>query len=149
MAFLFLHLCPAFLSFPSSSLFLSFFSPSFPPSLPSPVLLPSLSLLITWVFFGLLPQHQLELKRTHPVQKITVQLGHFHLFMLPSWLGKELKLASPMVDCRLHRWFSGEESAYQCRRHSLTPGLERSPREGNSSPPQYSCLGNAMDRRAW
>ena len=29
------------------------------------------------------------------------------------------------------------------------PGLGRSPREGNSSPLQYSCLGNAMERRAW
>ena len=31
----------------------------------------------------------------------------------------------------------------------LIPGLERSPREGNSSLPQYSCSRNAMDRRAW
>ena len=29
------------------------------------------------------------------------------------------------------------------------PGLGRSPEEGNSSQLQYSCLGNAMDRRAW
>ena len=28
------------------------------------------------------------------------------------------------------------------------PGSERSPGEGNSNPPQYSCLGNPMDRRA-
>ena len=28
-------------------------------------------------------------------------------------------------------------------------GSERSPREGNSNPPQYSCLGNPMDRGAW
>ena len=30
-----------------------------------------------------------------------------------------------------------------------TPGLERSPGEGNGNPPQYSCLGNPMDRGAW
>ena len=29
------------------------------------------------------------------------------------------------------------------------PGLERSPREGNGNPLQYSCLGNPMDRGAW
>ena len=29
------------------------------------------------------------------------------------------------------------------------PGLGRSPREGNGSPVQYSCLENPMDREAW
>ena len=29
------------------------------------------------------------------------------------------------------------------------PGLRRSPREGNGSPLQYSCLGNPMGRGAW
>ena len=29
------------------------------------------------------------------------------------------------------------------------PGSGRSSGEGNSSPPQYSCLENPMDRRAW
>ena len=29
------------------------------------------------------------------------------------------------------------------------PGLGRSPKEGNDSPHQYSCLGNPMDRGAW
>ena len=32
---------------------------------------------------------------------------------------------------------------------SLIPGSERSPREGNSNPLQYSCLKNSMDRGAW
>ena len=31
----------------------------------------------------------------------------------------------------------------------LTPGLGRSPGEGNSNPLQYSCLENSMDRGAW
>ena len=31
----------------------------------------------------------------------------------------------------------------------LTPGLGRSPGEGNRNPLQYSCLGNPMDRGAW
>ena len=29
------------------------------------------------------------------------------------------------------------------------PGSERSPGEENDNPPQYSCLGNPMDRGAW
>ena len=28
-------------------------------------------------------------------------------------------------------------------------GSGRSPGEGNGNPPQYSCLGNPMDRGAW
>ena len=29
------------------------------------------------------------------------------------------------------------------------PGSERSPGEENDNPPQYSCLGNPMDRGPW
>ena len=31
----------------------------------------------------------------------------------------------------------------------LIPGVERFPGVGNGNPLQYSCLGNAMDRKAW
>ena len=31
----------------------------------------------------------------------------------------------------------------------LIPDLEKSPREGNGNPLQYSCLGNPMGRGAW
>ena len=31
----------------------------------------------------------------------------------------------------------------------LIPGSERSPREGNGNPLQYSCLENSMDRGSW
>ena len=31
----------------------------------------------------------------------------------------------------------------------LIPGLGRSPKEENSNPLQYSCLGNLMDRKVW
>ena len=31
----------------------------------------------------------------------------------------------------------------------LIPGLEKSPGEGNSSPLQYCCLENPVDRGAW
>ena len=32
---------------------------------------------------------------------------------------------------------------------NLTPGSERSPREGNDNPLCYSCLENSVDRGAW
>ena len=31
----------------------------------------------------------------------------------------------------------------------LSPGLRRSPEEGNDYPLQYSCLENSMDRGVW
>ena len=31
----------------------------------------------------------------------------------------------------------------------MIPGSRRSPGGGNGNPPQYSCLGNFMDRAAW
>ena len=31
----------------------------------------------------------------------------------------------------------------------MIPELERSPGGGNGNPPQYFCLKNSMDRRAW
>ena len=35
------------------------------------------------------------------------------------------------------------------RQETRTPGLGRSPTEGNGNPLQYSCLENPMDRGAW
>ena len=35
------------------------------------------------------------------------------------------------------------------RDSGLSPGLGRSPGEGNGNPLQYSCLENSMDRGAW
>ena len=40
---------------------------------------------------------------------------------------------------------ASEEDA---RDTGLSPGLGRSPREGNGNPHQYSCLENPMDRGA-
>ena len=40
---------------------------------------------------------------------------------------------------------TGKEPACNVGDLGLIPGLERSPREGNSSPLQYSGLDNAMD----
>ena len=47
---------------------------------------------------------------------------------------------------------SGKESACSAgdtRDGALIPGLGRSSRVGNGNPPQYSCLGNPMDRGVW
>ena len=52
----------------------------------------------------------------------------------------------------LPRWFSGKESACQCRRcksAGLIPGPERCAGGGHGNPLQYSCLENLMDRGAW
>ena len=40
-------------------------------------------------------------------------------------------------------------NAGDARDSGFIPQLGRSPREGNSNPLQYSCLGNLMDRGAW
>ena len=39
--------------------------------------------------------------------------------------------------------------AADVRNAGSIPAVRRSPREGNSNPLQYSCLGNLMDRGAW
>ena len=43
----------------------------------------------------------------------------------------------------------GKESVCNTGDPASIPGLERSPREGNGNPLQYSCLENPMDRAAW
>ena len=40
-------------------------------------------------------------------------------------------------------------NAGDARDSGLIPGSGRSPREGNSNPLQFSCLGNHMDRENW
>ena len=43
----------------------------------------------------------------------------------------------------------GKESACSAGDPGWIPGSRRSPREGNVSPLQYSCLESPMDRGAW
>ena len=45
-------------------------------------------------------------------------------------------------------WLSSKESVCNAGDVGSIPGLGRSLGEGNGSPPQYSCLGNPMDRGA-
>ena len=42
-----------------------------------------------------------------------------------------------------------KESACNAEDPGSTPGLGRSPGEGNGNPLQYSCLENPMDKGAW
>ena len=47
-----------------------------------------------------------------------------------------------------HGGSDGKDSAYNAGDLGSIPGSGRSLREGNGSPPQYSCLKNPMDRGA-
>ena len=52
----------------------------------------------------------------------------------------------------LPRWFSGKESACQCKRDKgcgYDPRLERCLGVGNGTPLQYFCLGNPINKGAW
>ena len=70
-------------------------------------------------------------------------------FFLPLTQGSPI-IWKPNYFCSgLPWWLSGKESACQCRRPVLIPGLERSCGGVNGNPLQYSCLGNPMDRGAW
>ena len=67
-------------------------------------------------------------------------------------LGNNLHLAFQYLHqlIWLSRWLSGKESACQCWRHMGSIfGSERFPGKGNSSPFQFYCLGNPMDKSAW
>ena len=55
---------------------------------------------------------------------------------------KERKLEHP-------RGSDSKVSACSTSDPSSTPGLGRSPGEGNGNPLQYSCLENPMDGGAW
>ena len=46
-------------------------------------------------------------------------------------------------------WLSGKETGCNVGDTGFIPGLGRSPRVGNGTPLQYSCLENPMDRSTW
>ena len=64
---------------------------------------------------------------------------------------KRLSSSSSTVPLGLPWWLSGKETtcyAGDMGDMGVIPGSERSPREGNGNPLQYSCLENPMDRGA-
>ena len=67
----------------------------------------------------------------------------------PKSLQVILKLEEPTQDRGLPRWLSGKDSACNAGDTGLSPGLGRSPGEGNDNPLQYFYLDNPMDGGAW
>ena len=71
-----------------------------------------------------------------------------------NWAPHHLKVKLNFLIYKI-RWlgFPGgsdsKESACNGGAWGLTPGLGRSPGEGNGNPLQCSCLENSMDRGAW
>ena len=66
--------------------------------------------------------------------------------------GKELPYSTLIWSCNTLGFpggSDGKESACIAGDLCLTPGLGRSPGEGNGNPLQYSCLENSKDRGAW
>ena len=49
----------------------------------------------------------------------------------------------------LPRWLSSKESTCQCSIRGFHPWVGKTPWRRKCNPPQYSCLGNPMDRGAW
>ena len=80
----------------------------------------------------------------------------------PTTLFKNAALFPPLlpIPCITFPWFNqhclrcfpggtiGKEAACNAGDWRSIPGSWRSPGEGNGNPPQYSCLGNPMDRGA-
>ena len=73
----------------------------------------------------------------------TLSVSQQHQLLLLLWVGHEQGFHGGSVV---------KESTCNVKAEGDTgwsPGLRRSPGEGNSNPLQYSCLENAMDREAW
>ena len=65
-----------------------------------------------------------------------------------------LEMVVMMFPQEKHLWTSlvaqtGKVSVYNAGDLGSSPGLGRSPGEGNGNPLQYYCLENPMDRGAW
>ena len=79
-------------------------------------------------------------------------LGLFCFFHDGSWKVNRVVKNSIGLELGLPRWLSGKESACSvggAGAACLIPGSGRSPGGGHSSPFQYCCLENPMDRGAW
>ena len=53
------------------------------------------------------------------------------------------------ISLMAHGGSDGKASVYNAEDPGPSPGLGRSPGEGNGNPLQYYCLQNPMDRGAW
>ena len=68
-----------------------------------------------------------------------MSFGFHKIWICPSWAPIKWQVLQVK---ELPWWFSGKESACQCRRHEFSPGLGRCPGEGNGNP-------LSMDRGVW
>ena len=59
-------------------------------------------------------------------------------------LPSKVCIVKAMVYLGFPKWFSGKESACQCRRHGFNPLVRRSPGVGNGNLLQYSHLEKSM-----
>ena len=69
-----------------------------------------------------------------------------YLFMGHTVTPKEFDISFPLD---FPGGSDGKASVYNVGDLGSSPGLGRSPGEGNGNPLQYSCLENPMDRGAW
>ena len=68
-----------------------------------------------------------------------MSFGFHKIWICPAWAPIKWQVLQVK---ELPWWFSGKESACQCRRHEFSPGLGRCPGEGNGNP-------LSMDRGVW
>ena len=73
----------------------------------------------------------------------------FLLFPLKSSYWVSNLIIMDMTVFRFSGGSDGKASVYNAGDPGLSPGLGRSPGEGNGNPLQYYCLENPMDRGAW
>ena len=106
----------------------------------------------------------LRRNQTHSKQKpVPEKHHHFLSFLFSAALGYcccflvlahgplQLQCAGSVPLRHMGSWASQVTQGPACNvgDRALTPGLGRSPGEGNGYPLQYSCLENSMDREAW
>ena len=88
--------------------------------------------------------------RASPVAQLVKNPPAMRETLFNSWVGK-IPGGRDRLPIPVFLGFPGgsdsKESA--CNVGDLVIGLGRSPGEGNGNAPQYSCLGNPMDREAW
>ena len=82
-----------------------------------------------------------------PVEELlSFVLSHIWAITIFFSLAFKYNEASTKYALLVAQWIFSKESACQCWRLGLDPGLGRFPGEGNDNPLHYSCLENPMDR---
>ena len=87
------------------------------------------------------PAH--DTNRIFATKIVYLEISHDNIIIIgySSWFDDVLYLYPGGSDSKASAWSAGDPGS--------TPGLGRSPGEGNGNPLQYSCLENSMDWGAW